>query len=93
MACRQALTALFPLRSYGDRFVVLEKAVGSTQYERLTLKHIRNLTAPDDKVLRCPDTAGRVCNRQQNPWLSDAGARTQLTRGTRPHAAQGCSRC
>ena len=44
-----------PLRtascSYGERFVVLEKAVGSTQYERLTLKHIRNLTAPGDKVL------------------------------------------
>ena len=38
--------------SYGERFVVLEKAVGSTQFERLTLKHIRNLTAPGDKVLQ-----------------------------------------
>jgi len=38
-------------RSYGKRFVVLEKAVGSAQYERLTLKHIRSLTAPGDKVL------------------------------------------
>ena len=39
------------LCSYGERFVVLERAVGSDQYERLTLKHIRNLTAPGDKVL------------------------------------------
>jgi len=38
-------------RSYGERFVVLEKAVGSAQYERLTLKHIRSLTVPGDKVL------------------------------------------
>ena len=31
--------------------MVLEKAIGSAEYERLTLKHIRNLTAPGDKVL------------------------------------------
>ena len=39
------------LCSYGVRFVVLDRAVGSVEYERLTLKHIRNLTAPADKVL------------------------------------------
>ena len=63
------------LRSYGDRFVVLEKAVGSAQYERLTLKHIRNLTAPGDKVMQRHLKLVVRALSQGQPRLSSSGAR------------------
>ncbi len=51
--------------------------MGSDQYERLTLKHIRNLTAPGDKVL--------MPNRGvTKPHKSDVGLSSQLNMSSPP---------